>query len=392
MLNQSLVSTTINEPPKPSVSSKKCNWICQIITWVLLIIVIISIIYKGFSTDIFIPFFFFAIGYITYLGINFSSKENILLSSIEENRPMFSYMEGLYTAAPVIRMKSVSYHFFNATKKNKVIAYKDEYEMPYYSYRDVSGVFMLDLKDMKNNSKAYIQLALKKEINFADGVSYDDYMKRKNEFWTKNRYIDLLMDYKEERIIPGYTDTIFLKIDGQKGSMCMTRMFFWLCTFFTFAEIYKIYFKSKCIFQTYTIRKLISTRFNLNDEEHMKKYKQFMPSLSLCNQMYAYGTGKSGNVNLNFKVEIPSSEEVKANEEKYKDFIPNYEISMVKGESGVVKDLPNYDENIFNCPPPQFASLKGEIELGQKLLRPIVEEKMKESEGSITIDSNNTCI
>ena len=44
MLNQSLVSTTINEPPKPSVSSKKCNWICQIITWVLLIIVIISII------------------------------------------------------------------------------------------------------------------------------------------------------------------------------------------------------------------------------------------------------------------------------------------------------------------------------------------------------------
>ena len=124
----------------------------------------------------------------------------------------------------------------------------------------------------------------------------------------------------------------------------------------------------------------------------MKKYKQFMPSLSLCNQMYAYGTGKSGNVNLNFKVEIPSSEEVKANEEKYKDFIPNYEISMVKGESGVVKDLPNYDENIFNCPPPQFASLKGEIELDQNLLRPIVEEKMKESEGSITIDSNNTCI
>ena len=99
---------------------------------------IISIIYKGFSTDIFIPFFFFEIGYIIYLGINFSSKENILLSSIEENRPMFSYMEGLYTAAPVIRMKSVSYHFFNATKKNKVI------EKPLYTiYCNVISVGFL---------------------------------------------------------------------------------------------------------------------------------------------------------------------------------------------------------------------------------------------------------
>ena len=99
---------------------------------------------------------------------------------------MFSYMESFFTAAPVIRMKSVSYHFFNETRKNKVIAYKDEYEMPYYSYRDVSGVFMLDLKDMKNNGKAYIELSLKKEINFADGVSYDDYIKRKNDIDKNN--------------------------------------------------------------------------------------------------------------------------------------------------------------------------------------------------------------
>lgn len=391
MLNQSLVSTTINEPPKPSISSSKCNWICQIITWILLIIVIISIVFKGFNTDIFIPFFFFCIGYITYLGINFSSKENVLLSSLEENRPMFCAMEGFYSAAPIIRMNSVSYHFFNDTKKNKVIAYKDEYEMPYYSYRDVSGVFMLNLKDMKNNNKAYIQLTLKKEINFADGISYDDYIKRKTEFWTKNRYIDLYMDYKEERILPGYTDTLFLKIDGQKGSICMTRMFFWICTFFTFAEIYKLYFKKQCIFQSYTIRKLISTRFNLNDEEHIEKYKKFMPSVSLYNQMYAYGAGKSGNVNLNYQREIPPLEEITINEEKYKNYIPQYEISIVKGDNGVVKALQNFDEDNYNLPPPQFELLKGDIALDQKLLRPIIEDKMKESEKSITIDSN-TCI
>ena len=45
-------------------------------------------------------------------------------------------------------------------------------------------------------------------------------------------------------------------------------------TMLSFAELYKFYFNSKCVYQKFTIKKTISTRFNLNGPEYEKRYQK----------------------------------------------------------------------------------------------------------------------
>lgn len=369
MINQSLVTEDKYEYIKHNPSSKVCNWICQAITWILLICLIVSLVVKGFYSGIFIPGFFFAIAYLTYLAINFSSKEGILLRCYKKDGSMFSTMESLFKTSPLIQMKSSSFHYFNQEKKAQIFSHKGIQTFPYLSYRDVSGLFLLDLKDATTNDKSYIVLHLKKEINFADTLTYNDYMIKKTEFWKENRYYDVYMEYQEERLIEGFMEDVLMKVDGASGSIFITSTFFWICTFLTMSEFYKLYFNSRCIHQSYTIRKLISTRYNLNDEEHLEKYVKLQPALSLCNQMLAFDPEKTGSVDILFKPPSFNEEEAKKSDELYKPFVPNYEVSTLRGKSGVVKDLPNYNEENFNLPPPEFIGLGGNIELDKKLIK-----------------------
>ena len=61
--------------------------------------------------------------------------------------------------------------------KNLVHRYDKEAGIPYYSFQDVSGLFILNQEKMKN--AVFIKLELDKEINFADNISYYDYLMQK---------------------------------------------------------------------------------------------------------------------------------------------------------------------------------------------------------------------
>ena len=64
--------------------------------------------------------------------------------------------------------------------------------MPYYSSRDISGLFILNCQKEVVQNKAYIQLELLEEINFADNISYMDYENVKNDFYMRNRPRDFM--------------------------------------------------------------------------------------------------------------------------------------------------------------------------------------------------------
>ena len=55
------------------------------------------------------------------------------------------------------------------TSRKKVNSYKETYLFPYYSERDVSGLFYLECNSPEK--KHYIQLDIDTEINFADAIS-----------------------------------------------------------------------------------------------------------------------------------------------------------------------------------------------------------------------------
>ena len=68
----------------------------------------------------------------------------------------------------------------NRNKLYKDNQHIEEYLIPYYSARDVSGLFYINEKN--HGRKSYIKLELEAEIYFADEISYYDYMFQKKKF------------------------------------------------------------------------------------------------------------------------------------------------------------------------------------------------------------------
>ena len=67
---------------------------------------------------------------------------------------------------------------------------KDEESMKYKSFRDVSGLLVLNCGKSKKIRKAYVELEIKFEINFADTISYSDYEKAKTNFYNREKHSD----------------------------------------------------------------------------------------------------------------------------------------------------------------------------------------------------------
>ena len=89
-------------------------------------------------------------------------------------------------------------------------------------------------------------------------------------------------------------------------------------TFLTLAEFYKIYYNFSYIIQSYTIRKLISTRYDLNTEENNEKYRNLIPRINLIKSHINFDNNDYNYVNKDIIVKIPTKEEIEEAEKKYK--------------------------------------------------------------------------
>ena len=76
----------------------------------------------------------------------------------------------------------------------------------YYSSRDVSGLFRLNYDKSTVRDKYYVKLELIKQYDFADSVSYSDYVKDKDDFYNSNLGYDTYMDFYADHIIAGFID------------------------------------------------------------------------------------------------------------------------------------------------------------------------------------------
>ena len=163
------------------------------------------------------------------------------------------------------------------TRTRKVVTHRETATFPYYSCRDVSGLFQLKNSREEAMGKTYIKLELLEEINFADNVSYMDYENYRTDFYNRNRRRDTFMDYSETRKIPGLEAYNFVLIRNEEPcgvNMCMFIIF----TIIPLTELYKCYVNSYCIDQKFSIRKLISTRYDLNENVYDEMYRNLIPS------------------------------------------------------------------------------------------------------------------
>ena len=241
----------------------------------------------------------------------------------------------------------------------RVTTYTETYNLPYYSERDVSGLFYLNCDKAMVEQKFYIKLELKEEINFADAISLYDYEKEKSEFWKRNRFRDVFFNFWETKTISGMKYHNLIKLVPKEP--CMVNFFwFFFFTFFTFGEFYKLYFESVCIYQRFKVRKLVSTRYDLNQPV----YQVLVPQIDLISQQYQYDQQYYNYKNDNYDVQLPTEEELAA-ASQYQNRVPDYQISSGGNfQQGVIIDKPGYDYNP-NEAPAEFAAISGNVAIGQ---------------------------
>ena len=251
----------------------------------------------------------------------------------------------------------------------RIVTWQENVFLPYYSARDVSGLF--EIQDDKNSAtgKAYVKLEILPEINFADSITYWDYENFRTDFYNRNRRRDLYMDYCEIRDVPGLNPLNFIRIRDKEPcgvNICMFIIF----TFLPFAEFYKCYVNSYCLNQSFKIRKLISTRYDLNQDQ----YNYFVPSFNIPAGQLALDASYYNYINKNYVLKNPTNEEL-SQAAAYQNKIPKYECmsyTSIKGDIkvGVVQDLESgyCSNNIDYTPPPNCKDVyEGEQHNGNEM-------------------------
>ena len=349
-------------------------WIFQVLSWGSLAASVTLVFMNSKLAPVFA---FFGVFYLVYISLEFCSLTAKYLCNKSSDLGMYYKMGRLFQTPPDIIFYCECYHYETHTysttdsegntqtytRTEKVVTYKETYQVPYYSARDVSGLFYLNCDKADAEKKYYIKLELKEEINFADAISLYDYEREKSEFWRRNRFRDIHFYFKESRVIPGlkYHNLVKLKTNEP----CMINFFwFFVFTMFTFGEFYKLYFESVCIFQRFKVRKIVSTRYDLNQPV----YQTFVPQINLLSQQYKYEQDYYNYKNENYDVQLPTQEELEA-ARQYQDRVPDYQISSGDGEfqQGIIIDKPGYDYNP-NEAPPEFAAVSGNVALGKDMI------------------------
>ena len=193
--------------PKLNIGKILC-WLFTFTTWISLLISIYfyNLEYKHDNSSA--CYIVLIISYLIYIILEFCSSTSKYLRNKKTGQEMYSTMGTFFRSPPSIIFDCQCYHYeivhystrdskgneHYHTRHDKVVTYSESYSMPFYSARDVSGLFYLNCDEALVKKKLYIKLELQEEINFADEISYMDYEYYKEEFWKRNRFRDVYMD------------------------------------------------------------------------------------------------------------------------------------------------------------------------------------------------------
>ena len=360
-INSSGYTKTVHNTTCANCMKKFLN----ILLWIVFIAIFVCLIVGNYALYVAIVF---VILYIIYLFVEFSSETFSFVRNIKYDVSMYNYMGELFQQHPYIIFCCELYHYENHhyinknqhgkiissySEKRKVTTRTNEYDMPYCSCKDVSGLFNLDYETAKHVNKPLIKLYLKNEINFADEISYYDYIKYKNDFWDNNRFYDEYMNYWEKRGIDRFEEYNLICLDKRKKPACLNCCIYVLCIFFMLGEVYKCYVDKYCIAQHYTIRKIISTRYNLIEDNYNDKYNIMNPMLNIYSQQYNYDYNQTGYYSSNYNIIAPTQQELNA-AKAYNSYIPQYPTQNVGYSSYIVNDWVDMGNINYNSPPPNY--------------------------------------
>ena len=332
------------EKKKITCMSVTC-WIFQILIWAGAISLLYINFYEkselSFSDDEYITTEFILIVtfegmfYICYVIFQFCSPTFYYLLHKKNDIKLVDKMKQLFNTPPKIKFVVECYHYETRTytttdsKGNtttrtqtvRVVTRVDSKFFDYYSSRDVSGLFRLNYDESAIANKFYVKLELLANIEFADAVTYDDYIREKDEIYQRNVGFDTYTDIFVYNIVEGLTSYNLINITD--NNPCGMSVFWYIIFIFMgIVQLYKIYINSRCVYKSFTVRKLISSRYSLTTEESDIKYRKFNPSISFEEENYNFTTNEIGYISNDVVQNLPTQEEIER-AQQYNDKVFN---------------------------------------------------------------------
>lgn len=239
---------------------EKCSicvgWIFQITIWILFTVSMINK-YK-------VSFILFGIFYFLYFFVELAHPISAYLFYKFSLEKIMLKMNYLFKALPQIKFEC----FDEKSNNSRIKLFR------YRFSKDISSPFVLNLQDINLNKKNYIKLTLNEEIEFADSETADEYAIQKRAFIRemKRKNNGLENEILESRHIPGLKFYISVIIKD-KEPICVNFCIFLICICLTLGELYKIYFNSFCSYQSFIIKKIVTTHPYLNRNDFEQNYK-----------------------------------------------------------------------------------------------------------------------
>ena len=336
---------------KNTISSHIILIICQILVWGFLIY---TLIYHDFYPIL-------IIAYILYIIIELCSHTSFFLLNKKSTNSIYNKLKELFSSPPVLQLSVSCYHYEKRLEQKKdkegqnvevevqerVETYKERREFPFYSFRDISGLFKVDLDNEIYRNKTYIKLTLDTVISFADSISYYDYQIFKNNFIDGNKLRDQNIDFHENFYISNLSRNNLIRIKDEEP-FYVNYFFFFLCTIFTMALPYEIMLDNISIEGKYQIKKIISTRYNLNTYEYDGMYGYSIPSIKLGSDTYNFTSDDYGYFDQNAEINLPTLDEIE-NAKQYEEQIkkPIFDDHSLDESNNNNLDLPTQEEINF---------------------------------------------
>lgn len=271
-----------------------------------------------------------------------------LLCNINSNDSIDSInniMEVLFKEKPEVNISCICYHYKSKTSTYidyqgkqqtthyyyKEISYSENQKLNIFSYLDISGKFRL-----RGTSKNLIILELGKEINFNDEMTLYDVENIKNDLYLKNKSRDLFIEVSVNRIIPSKKDYYLINLSNKKNPL-LNKWIYFISLILMIDQFYKLYIECITSKQFFVIRKIISSRKNVLEND---KYSQFLPGCTIFNEKFVPERNSICGVNNDIKPILPTEEEIEKSK-IYKKYLPEYELN----ENEDVVNLNRYSIN-----------------------------------------------
>ena len=328
--------------------SRVCGIFMQILLLVPLILYLLTI-FSDIKFEESTILIFFIVAYVLYIIIEFNSPTFSFLRNKINQDEIKSILFTLIKTNPTIELE---YNMYQPNVNNKKYEINKigttNVNFPYYCSRDVSGLLELDILKDSLKDKAFVALNIEYEINFADEISFMDYENFRNDFYDICLEKTYNITYSEKRfIIPDFKNYVLIQI-GDKVPCSINIYFFIFFTIIAVVELYNCYIYSFFSTKTFVIRKLISTRYDLNQEQ----YQIFTPYVKFIDQAYDFDINDYNIINKEYKAQTTWDNEIDY-VSKYKPYIPKYECESYinineQNRIGIIKDNPLYRSKGIN--------------------------------------------